>query len=244
MREVSVTRAERSGPGIVAIVTALLVWLVLLPRMVPVEVDAGVFISVAERLLAGDRLYTDVWDNKDPLFFYGLALGRLVSPYASFLLEVGLVLVCSIALVSISRRLGLSASAQVLGGFVMGPIIITGTGYVAGYTHLPGTALSLAILAVGLARRPATAGVLLGLLAFTKLVMVPFGAAFLMAAAVGSKWEGRRYLVNISAAILAAGAIVGVMALRGELQGYWETQLANVSYSQGPVNGAVEHLEL
>ena len=32
--------------------------------------DPGVWLSVAARLLDGDRLYADVFDNKDPFFFY------------------------------------------------------------------------------------------------------------------------------------------------------------------------------
>jgi hypothetical protein len=35
--------------------------------------DPGVFLSVAARLLDGDRLYADVFDNKDPLFYYTFA---------------------------------------------------------------------------------------------------------------------------------------------------------------------------
>lgn len=45
-----------------------------------VREDHGIFASVAERLLAGDRLYSGVWDNKEPVFYYTLALGRLVDP--------------------------------------------------------------------------------------------------------------------------------------------------------------------
>ena len=37
------------------------------------ESDAGIFLSVAGRLLDGDRLYVDVLDNKDPLFYYSHA---------------------------------------------------------------------------------------------------------------------------------------------------------------------------
>ena len=31
--------------------------------------DYGFFTAVAERLVAGDRLYVDIWDNKDPFVF-------------------------------------------------------------------------------------------------------------------------------------------------------------------------------
>lgn len=46
---------------------ALLVFLRGRPSL---DLDAGVFLSVAGRLLHGDHLYSQVWDNKDPLFFY------------------------------------------------------------------------------------------------------------------------------------------------------------------------------
>ena len=35
--------------------------------------DQGVFLSVAARMLDGDQLYAEVFDNKDPLFFYTYA---------------------------------------------------------------------------------------------------------------------------------------------------------------------------
>src|SRR4029453_4429418 len=36
--------------------------------------DTGIFLSVAGRLLDGDRLYRDVFDNKDPLFYFSQSL--------------------------------------------------------------------------------------------------------------------------------------------------------------------------
>ena len=71
-------RAERTPPTaatarIAPVVAVVLAWVVALPRLVPSTFgDHGTFVSVAERLLAGDRLYVDVWDNKDPLFYLSL----------------------------------------------------------------------------------------------------------------------------------------------------------------------------
>ena len=71
------------------VVAVVIAWAVALPRLVPSTFgDHGTYASVAERLIAGDRLYVDVWDNKDPLFYYALALGRLVSPLADVALEI------------------------------------------------------------------------------------------------------------------------------------------------------------
>lgn len=37
--------------------------------------DSGLFLHTGQRILAGDRLYVDVWDNKPPIIYYANALG-------------------------------------------------------------------------------------------------------------------------------------------------------------------------
>ena len=32
--------------------------------------DGGLFMYMGERILKGDKLYVDIWDNKGPLIFY------------------------------------------------------------------------------------------------------------------------------------------------------------------------------
>ena len=66
--------------------------------------DRGVFVSTAERMVAGDRLYVDVWDNKDPVFYYLMAAGRLVSPLMDYVLEVGWLAVVAVATYALARR--------------------------------------------------------------------------------------------------------------------------------------------
>ena len=58
-----------------ALTTGLILcfWLFTVLRSIPVPaVDYGMFVTVAERLKAGDRLYVDVYENKDPFFHYTL----------------------------------------------------------------------------------------------------------------------------------------------------------------------------
>src|SRR5512144_127111 len=92
-------------------VSILIIWVALLPRMIPDvrSADRGIFVSVAERLLAGDALYRDVWDNKDPLFYFSLALGRAISPYADIVIEVSWVACSSVALLVLARWLGVDS---------------------------------------------------------------------------------------------------------------------------------------
>ena len=68
---VSLVRWRAVGVAVLALGLGLA--LVLLRGDPFVASDQGVFLSVAGRMLDGDRLYADVFDNKDPLFFYTYA---------------------------------------------------------------------------------------------------------------------------------------------------------------------------
>ena len=91
---------------------------------------------MAERLLAGDRLYSGVYDNKDPLFYYLVAAERAVGSWAELLAEVGFVGIAAAAYFitrnAASRWMALAMS------LVAVPIIVAGGFYVPGSTELPG----------------------------------------------------------------------------------------------------------
>ncbi len=207
--------------------------------------DHGTYVSVAERLLAGDRLYVDVWDNKDPFFYYVLALGRLVSPLSDYAVEVLWVLIACASTWFLSRATGAGRRrALLLSGLV--PLVLTGTAYVPGMTHLPGVALSLAAIAAGARRRWVLGGALIGLLVLTKLVMTPIAVVGM----VVCLWHHRsrsgalRVVVAMSVAV-GAGAVL--LASRGELSGWIDNFRANVVYSDGEIfssryGGPVGHL--
>lgn len=222
-----------SATGIWALMSIFLVWATLLPRIVPgLGIDRGIFVSVAERLLAGDVLYQDVWDNKDPLFFFGIAITRSVSPFADVLVEVWWIVCSAFAVLLIAKWRGCDDRTAWFAAFGMAPLMITGGFYLPGYTHLPGIALTLWILAVGIYRRFDVAGALLGILFFTKIVMLPI--AFLMLLVVVLVYRKWRAVVLACAGFtLAAGAVLTLLHLRGELQPYVQSLFLNASYSQG-----------
>ncbi|WP_344364913.1 hypothetical protein [Arthrobacter humicola] len=214
-------------------VSLLVIWVALLPRIIPgTSSDRGIFVSVAERLLAGDTLYRDVWDNKDPLFYYSLALGRTISPYADILLELTWIVSAGTAVYVLARKLGCNAPGALFAAFGMTPLILTGGLYRPGYTHLPGTALVLLVLAATVSRRFAAAGFLLAILACLKLVMLPI-ALLLILTVITLRKEWRALVPGSAAFALCAAALAGLLYARGELFPYLQAQLANVSYSQG-----------
>ncbi len=80
-----------------AILTGLLLvitWVVVIAITVPQAQsigpqpngDYGFFTAVAERLVAGDRLYVDIWDNKDPFVFYSIAVARAAGIWGAWAL--------------------------------------------------------------------------------------------------------------------------------------------------------------
>lgn len=216
-------------------ISIALVWVVLIPRMVPrVWSDRGIFVSVAERLLAGDILYRDVWDNKDPLFYLSIAAGRAISPFADVLMEVGWMLCAGVAVMMVGRWLGCSIPVAGFVSFGLTPLILAGRLYVAGATHLPGIAITLLILAATTRRRYAIAGGLLAGLLLLKIIMVPVALIFVaIHVASHRKWRPVGSVALSFAVCL--GLLLTFLQVRGELGPYIQSLLLNVSYSQGSV---------
>lgn len=207
--------------------------------------DHGTYASVAERLLSGDRLYVDVWDNKDPVFYYVLALGRFVSPLADYAVEILWALLACSAAWSLARTSGLGRSWAALMA-ALASVVLTGPAYVPGMTHLPGVALTLWAVAAATRRQWVLAGAVVGLVVLTKVTLVPVAAVGVLTCVWHHRsWTGavRTALAGLTA--LAAG--IGLLAVRGELGGWVANLRANLLYADGEVfssrhGGPVGHL--
>jgi hypothetical protein len=240
-------KAYLSSLGIWIPLSVCLIWLALLPKIVPgLNLDRGIFVSVAERILAGDVLYRDVWDNKDPLFYFSIALGRLVSPYADVFMEIFWIACAAAAVLVLARWRGCDSRNALFLGFGMTPLILTGGLYVPGFTHLPGTAVALMVMAASVSRRYVIAGALIAVLTFLKIIMLP--VAFLLFLTV--ILIRRRWVAIVPAGVaftLTASAILWLLEARGELSPYVQSLILNVSYSQGNLLGGkwgpvIDHL--
>ncbi len=207
--------------------------------------DRGVFVSTAERMIAGDRLYVQVWDNKDPVFYYLMATGRLLTPLMDYALELGWLAVVAVAAYSLSRHVSSGRPPAVIGAS-LALLGVTGAAYIAGYTYLPGTALVLVATALTAQRRPVAVGVVLGVLAFTKPMMLPLAVV-----ALAPWWWRTREVRDLGRMAVGlapvAAAFLVLLAARGELGGWVDAQLDNVGYSQQRLrdngqNPIVDHL--
>lgn len=226
---------NRVGPipsGLVVIT-----WTLLLVKLIPVPVaDYGMFLSVAERLRAGDTLYVEVFENKDPLFHYTLAASTYLGSFGPWILQVGWVFLAGLAAFKLAGELGLRVRSAFLAGFALTPLIFTGVSFFAGSSHVPAVTIVMWILVTAMRGYAVSTGILIALLAFFKLVMLPLGVIVLVAAA----WYRRswRWALRSAVAGVAVGAfITGVMAVRGELLAYLQSLVSNVEYSQAAGGG-------
>ena len=208
--------------------------LVILRGRPSVGVDAGVFLSVAGRLVHGDHLYRDVWDNKDPLFFYADAAALWVGGWTGpFLLDILWVALAAASVVLLLRKLTAPPIAAAA-GFVVYPLLLTGQWYYAGYSML--AALALAPFAAWLwARGTAAASgvvVALGMLFKINLALVLLAAPVaLLAMGIPARRDARgalRFLGGLGATL---AAVVAALAARGELVPYFHMLRDNVSYA-------------
>ncbi|HXF98336.1 MAG TPA: hypothetical protein VNJ46_06960, partial [Gaiellaceae bacterium] len=124
--------------------------------------DSGVWLSVAARLLEGDRLYADVADNKDPLFFYAYAGALWAGGWrAPFALDALWLALGSLFLALALAELRLARPAVAAGALVY-PLALTAYWYEPGATQLPALALAPAALWLWLRGSPAAAGAAVG----------------------------------------------------------------------------------
>ena len=231
-------RAARLLLSLLIVGTWILVALVTIPRAISRGVaDYGFFTGVSERLRAGDVLYVQVWDNKDPLVFYSLAIARTIGPngvIGAWGLEILWVVAAATALYVIARFQRVSRPLAAYIGFGLGPLVILGVAYFMGSTHLPAITLTLVAVACLYARHPVVAGISVGLIIFIKLVMAPMAivVAVVTLLVLKRRTDLRWFVLGMGVVVVAMGV---VLLVRGELAGFVETQIHNVLYSQSPI---------
>lgn len=234
----------------VAVGASLLAGIVLAALRVEPQVwgDPGIWLSIGARLLDGDRLYADVFDNKDPLFFYSYAatlwIGGVRGPFA---LEVVWLGVGTVGMALALRALRVGQVAMVAGALIY-PFALTAAWYGSGATMIP--ALALAPFALWFWARGSAfwAGVVVAIAMLFKLnlgLVVAAPLVALLALGVGGP-RLRRGLEAAGGWVGALAVMALLLGLRGELVPYLHTIAYNFDYSRAGVHqgGVHAHLEI
>ena len=237
--------------GLLACYAAVLVFLRGRPTT---NGDGGIFLSVAAALRHGYTLYSGVWDNKPPLFYYGGALGYAVLGWRGiYLLDVVWLTLAGVGMALYLTRLGARRTTVVVGTLAY-PLMLTGVWYYAGYSELPAMAVLPVVAWLWVRGNPVITGLVLGVMVFERPdYAVLFAAVLVTPVVVRSLW-GRQLAVacvrcagGLLAGVLATGDVV---AARGELGGYRSTLVGDLGYPsrvlafQGEPGGVVGHLKV
>lgn len=245
----------RARPAALTIGALLLGLALLLVRGEPrVWGDSGIFISVAARLLDGDRLYADVADNKDPFFYYTHAAALWVGGVRAPAALDGLWLALAAAGMALLLRELRAETPAVVAGAAVYPFALTAAWYEPAASMLSGLALAPFAGWFWLRGNHAAFGATLGVAVLFKanlafVVAAPAAAALLLFAP-----SSRPRHRQVGAAALGLSGVIGgaalFLAVRGELRSYLDILAYNSYYSnaglrsQGGSGGIVEHLEL
>lgn len=204
-------------------------WFVFISSVLSRALDGGIFLSVIGGMQQGLALYSEVWDNKDPLFFFAMFAASGLNSTGLFLMDLFWIPLAALGAWLITKG-HTSPSRALFVGIVASPLIVVGSAYLPGLTNTPGTALGLLAFGLVMARRGAPAGIALGLLVFTKLVIWPVVIIGVLAALVFPTF--RRVVRNaIVLNVLTVGLIAGVMAVAGWFAPYLEAQQRNRVYA-------------
>ena len=195
-----------------------------------VDIDPGIFISIFGALGDGHRLYVDILDNKDPLFFYtGAIVSSIFGARGLFLLDAALIVCAAVlaALIARERRLGPVATAAT--GIIAAGLMTHPLTYISGMTQLLAMVLLLGAVYAGLRGAMAVGGALAAAAVLSKLPMLVFVPA-LLAFALALRGPTRT-LRSVWSFLGVTALVLAVMAVRGELVSYWEAISVNLGYT-------------
>ena len=204
-------------------------------RLIPdPSADRAVFVSVSEYLLSGNRLYIDIYDNKDPLFFYAVSMQRLLGVVGEYLFELVMVIIAAVSAYNISRIVERTVTKRKILLLIAVPLLVTGFFWLPGSTHLPATAFSLLACSLFLSEKMLLAGGFIGLVAFTKVIMFPLPAAFCLTYEI-ILWDKENSRTHFNRMVIGFTSVsimmIMILLTRHELLGYLQAQQNNFLYA-------------
>jgi hypothetical protein len=188
-------------------------------------------------MLAGDRLYIDVYDNKDPLFYYLLASEALAGPLIQYLAETVLIIGTGYFVAITARRFQPKMSALVFTAcWLAAAYIFTGWFWSPGMPGTPGTFLAQTAITAIIFDLPVAAGAALAATLFTNLIFFPpatwFVLVFCLLRSEGKQRVARKLAIVATSGAAVASVIALLLLLRGEWSAYFAMLTRNVQYTQ------------
>ena len=204
-------------------------WFLAINGVMSRDLDGGLFLSVVGGMEQGLTLYSEVFDNKDPIYFGAMFGAHQLASAGPFVMDWLWLPVAAVGGWLLARAVT-TPDRALLVGLVGVPLVLVGPFYAPGLTNTPGTALILLGLGLVLNRSGAAGGVALGLLLFTKALVWPLGVVPVLALLFIATWRRTALRAVVSGAVIVAVSLLLAAAL-GILGPYIEALRWNSSYS-------------
>ena len=181
-------------------------------RLVPLPLgDRAIFEAVADGLRSGQRLYAEVYDNKDPLFFYAVAFQRLCGPMGGWLFEITALGLGAWSLSRLQQWLRGNHQTRedwLLG--ILGALLMSGGFWGAGQPQLPASALTLLSLLLLCQGHAFRAGLAAGVVAGFKLICLPLPIIFAICWLAPTVQPGqiKRYCSGLALALSSVALVI------------------------------------
>jgi hypothetical protein len=209
------------------------------------DYDIGFFYSIFHIMSHGEKLYTEVLEIKDPVFFYlNTIFYSLLGQKGPMILELllSITMVISIGVIGYRLKINLLGKAILLGIFII--IAFTSPAYVILHTYHQPICFFLVIICLTLSKRTRgnaiLCGILFSIMIFSKLLFLLLFPAILVAVLLFDQLEQpitfnqiKKKTIYFLGGILAGFlAIIIIMLIRGEMSGYIDMNMLQIHYYQ------------
>jgi len=198
--------------------------------------DGWVFNSIFVQVSRGARLYADIFDIKDPLYYYAYSVFERIFGFGGPMLCETLISLSIIAvLLAIGRHLRLPTVVTAMCAGICLLYLFSPAVYFPLNTYQFALLLFFTSLLLAMHGRYALAGGFFAATVFAKMPMVTFAPAAVAIPILRAipDWSGvwrhcRGWLVGV---VTFTAALVCTLAIRGELFGYFDVIGVNLAYS-------------
>jgi len=211
--------------------------------------DMGIFISVSALLGKGYKLYDEVFDIKDPFFFYSLAFfQKYFGLSALFYFDIFITALSFPLAFKLAVKLSSNFNVAFLSS-LMFFLTLTGQFGSSLRSQVFAITLILSFFILLLEDRWEFAGVIFTLIFFTKLPLILIPTLVLILTLLGHR-SAKNFTGFVKGALVSSVIFVLIMILRGEFTGYVRMVSENINYASnyqsivGQKNGIVGHFEV
>jgi hypothetical protein len=194
--------------------------------------DMGWFLSISSFVQNGYRLYADIFEIKDPLFFYTAAVSlKIFGTTGPYLIDVALITMSAPIAYLIARSMKLSELASKLSAICF-IIVLTGAYYQTFRTQIFGIFMFLLCMLFILKGKWFFAGCAAVAVVGFKMPIAAYLIG-LIPLVYALRPTLRKLMEFLLGTLFSLGSLIGLLLLRGEFQGYLNMIRENINYASG-----------